>query len=211
MRSKNFILITLIVAIMCVVIWWFMRPTTSPVKTTEVSTSAKVETPKYVASQPITTPIPPPMPNPIAAQPLPASPPDSHAAAIVELNDTFTNIVNLLRDNNMLGAYLAKTQPDKIDPNFVQEIQEQQQKNDALLAQDPSFRQSLLQGGSGPSIKFFETLETQTPTFNATGDEATYLYSDNGIGPRVYADNVVQPVSITFVRINGNWYLKSAN
>jgi len=57
----------------------------------------------------------------------------------------------------------------------------------------------------------FEALENQTPTLNATGDEATYTYTvptisdmDNGV-----FTGTGNQISWVFVKINGKWYIKS--
>jgi hypothetical protein len=61
----------------------------------------------------------------------------------------------------------------------------------------------------------YEAAENQTPVFNATGDEATYildLQPYQGPRGRKGPDSMSldeRQVTLTFIKINGKWYKKS--
>jgi hypothetical protein len=208
MKPKNFILIALIVAIMCVVIWRFMRPTVAtPEKMTVVPIPAKADAPKQVSSQTIAPPVAPPAPKsgaaPVATtQSIVTPPPDPNVDPQADLKTAVLDIARLLRDGGDTGAFLETyTPPDELTPQRIQEIQMGMQRRADMAAQDPFFKQ-VSQDMVEMYAKAYESLENQTPTYNDAGDEATYMLIF------VYRDGSSDQSSKTFVKINGKWYLK---
>jgi len=83
------------------------------------------------------------------------------------------------------------------------EIQQKQaeiqlERTDVAQSETLEVRQ-MLQQGTETTAENYETLERQTPIFNAKGDEATYKW--------VAADGSWQR-PLTFIKINGKWYIK---
>jgi len=211
MKPKNFIIISLVIAIVCFGTWWLMRPkATKPAKTAVAPMPAKadafalskVEAPKRLAPPTIAPPgnLLAPLPDiaPIAAtQPTAALSPVPDSKSLVELDATIAKIANFYREGDLLGYYQYITQPDKIDFNRLQQLQNSKQQNDDLAAQVPYWREEMLKDFM-PFAKAYEDLETQIPTFNSDGNEATYVFTIEDEDPH----------PMTFVKINGRWFAK---
>jgi hypothetical protein len=93
----------------------------------------------------------------------------------------------------------------KDEPRLIQANQNVQ----AGLAQHPELSTFLQKEGEAYA-QSYEALEKQTPTFNASGDEATYTYISpsatdlmNGV-----ATGNGTPTPLVFVKINGKWCIK---
>ncbi len=207
MKPKNFILVTVIVAvvIVCLGIWWGTWPTVAaPERTAEAPTLGKADaTPKHVAPQTIAPPVVPPMPKPdavpVAATPTLAAEADPQA----DLKTSLADVARLHRAGNQAEAYRIYAPPDKFEPVLYQAMQD----DDERSAQISEMQQSVQQLRD-TIARSWEALEYQTPTFNDTGNEATYLKqgiipsTDGGFAVGGNADPV------TFIKINGKWYLK---
>lgn len=206
MKRKNFTLLVLAVTIACLVIWWFTRPPVAILeKTVAVPLPAKADAPKYVAPPTIAPPVVPPAPKPgtapVAATQTTASFSPESADPQTDLKTAIPDIARLLRSGDTLGFRQTYTPPDELaqlGPQYIQKLQALQ----AQAAQDPDLQQELQKISEG-AAEAWEAVEDQTPTFDAVGDEATYLYMLPGVGDAPGAQ-----VPRVFVKIDGKWYLK---
>ncbi len=215
MKSKNLILVVLAIAVICAGLWWLMQPSTAmPEKMAEALRPVKVEAAKPVAPPtiipPVAPPIAPPTPQlddaPVAAtapsatlSPDPNVVPDPQA----DLKTAIADIARLIRAGDGVALYQTYTPPDKIDSQGLQGAEAEQ----VYRASRPI---SELQQIDEPVAEAFDALEDQTPTFNAAGDEATYVmtwpveqFSDGHV--------VLYPATaapLIMVKINGKWYFE---
>jgi RNA polymerase sigma factor (sigma-70 family) len=127
-----------------------------------------------------------------------ADPPSDDPQA--DLKTAIPELVRLVEANDWLGVYKAYTPPDRLDPKELQTLEKVQKMLDKQLSTPQAQLQLQMQHES--AVSAWEALETQTPTYNATGDEATYLFTTPDYpGPTVSE-------SMTFIKINGKWYQK---
>lgn len=216
MKRKNLILIALAVAIVSLSLWWFMRPTAAaPKPIAEIGAPAlsKIATPKPIASPAIAPPVVSLAPKPdsasvATAQSVAAPLSDPNADSKAELNTALEDMARLQRAGHFMEFAQTYDTPDewaKEEPRLIQGNQLVQ----AALAQDPELSTDELPIGE-TYAQSYEALEKQTPTFNASGDEATYTYmspTDSDIMNGV-ASGTGTPTPLVFVKINGKWYLK---
>jgi len=76
----------------------------------------------------------------------------------------------------------------------------------SLVGLAPDLQQRLLRDRhqiQEEAAQDIEDLESQTPTYNDAGDEATYVYT-----PRVFGEFAKEQERRTFIKINGKWYEK---
>ena len=205
MSTKNKILVAGAILLM-VAAWWILHLNSPPETVAAATTKGAVVAPAMVvaAAPVVAAPIAPPAPklgvaSDAGTQPLAALPLDPNAESKAELNAALAKIAHLFRTGDVVGAYLALCPPADVDPDWIQQLQKQDREDAALVAQDPGFERDVLQS-TAPSAQLFESLEDQTPTFNAAGDEATYTYRDE--------ISNYNPQPMTFVKINGEWYRK---
>jgi len=212
MKARNFIWVVLIIALVGIGFWWFKRPTaTTPEKATEAPVAAKADAPKPDApstqmAKPLssvaqvkteTTNAPSP-----SADATPAAP-DPRA----ELKTAMQDYARIIRSEGTMAAMIAFRNPDdlaNIDPLVIQRV----------LAAEARFRQTANgQQMDEAEAQKYDALENQTPSYNAAGDEATYMFTyDSDIettsGTVLHAGTQFPMV---FIKINGRWYLKGSN
>ncbi len=201
MKSRNYTLMAIFIAAVTLVHWWFNLP--GPLTKTSVdsgnlpgalaprailpaSQNSHPPPTESVARPEITGPAPAP-----AVEPTPSADPQS------SLKTAIPDLVRRLRSGDRVDAYKAYTPPNEFDAQIIQQMQESQLQALAVAAQDPAFRQ-ILQKNQDEVAQAYEALEDQTPTLDATGDEATYEISmpGSGKGP------------VIFVNVDGKWYLR---
>ncbi len=182
-------------------LWWFLRPTaTAPEKT-----AAAASTPPKIDSVKIAAPV-----AQVEQPKLPAVTPKPEAETIADapsntdpqadLETAIPDIARLLEAGDMLGLYKTYTPPDMIDPNKIKTQLALSQRY-AGVNRDPQ-QQQILKKIFDAAARSIQDLETQTPTYNATGTEATYLYTTPAdIGAPI------KTISKTFIKINGKWYM----
>jgi hypothetical protein len=76
-------------------------------------------------------------------------------------------------------------------------------RNKLLQTNENPVAQQKLREMDDTEIQYWEPLESQSPTLNVAGDEATYSYTQHGSG--LFSN---YEVPMTFIKINGKWYLK---
>ncbi len=209
MKPKNFIWVALAVAIVGLGLWWFMRPTTAmSEKTSEAPMPAKANAPalsKVEAPKPIAPPSVAPLGQKPDTTPVAATQtPDPNADPQADLKTAISDIVRLYRTGDPVEVYKIYVQPDEFVPDLYQEMEEHEQQGDQI----PELQQPT-QELHDTIARSWEALEDQTPTFNATGDEA--IYWKQGIIPSPDGGYAVggNADSVTFIKINGKWYLKN--
>jgi hypothetical protein len=212
MKPKNFTLVAITVAIVCIGLWWFTRPrAVIPEKTAQAFDASKanapalskVEAPRPIVPSNIAPPIAPPAPKSGSAPIAATAPSIPKADPQADLKTAVLDIARLIRDGGDPEAFLVTyTPPDKLDPQRIQEIQMGMQNRTDMGVKDP-FMRRMTQDLTELYAKGYESLENQTPTYNDAGDEATYMLTF------VYPDGYSNQSSKTFVKINGKWYLKS--
>jgi hypothetical protein len=129
--------------------------------------------------------------------PVAESPPNPNADPQADLKTALPDIVRLLREGDRVGAYKTYCPPDELNPRDIQQMQELLMQSLAAAAQDPGLQQ-LMQKNQDEFSLAFEALEDQTPTYNDAGDEATYKFANPSEGEE----------PLTFVKIDGKWYIK---
>ena len=207
MKPKNFFLITLVVASVCLGIWWFTQlKTGAPVKIASQTKPADPVTPKQgappVIVPPMVLPTTKPDALPVATTP-PAAPSSQDAVADpqTDLKTAILDLARLKRIGDAIKVYQTYTRPDKLDPQRIPEIEEYLKR----LARNPEL-QLIVQNQNNAFARALEDLEFQTPTYNDAGDEATYWVTpplDNGVSSDQFP--------AVFVRIDGKWYVKPKN
>jgi len=225
MKPKNFALATLLIAIVALGIWWLMRPSAiTAEKTAEapkpVATEAKIQPPKFPPATPgsaeaSTTSDAPKedvsaelremdtavrlMPPVVQST---AYPPPTSSNPQADLKTALLDIAHLIRTGGDPEAFLEKyTSPDELGPEKIQQIRADIQRRVDMGAQGP-FMQRLFQQTTEDMAREYESLENQIPTYNDTGDVATYTYTKN------YQYSAPAQITRTFVKINGKWYYK---
>jgi hypothetical protein len=130
-----------------------------------------------------------------------------------DLKTAISNLVRLIRDGEWATFRETYDSPNfNRDSNVSLELRESQV---GFETADPQEKKVMQQGFDVMALSY-EALETQTPIFNAAGDEATYQYA-----PPMYSEDPVTKLSIsvqgdtfwpiTFIKINGRWYIKLEN
>ncbi len=211
MKSPNFILRVLVTAIIGILVWWFLRPTPkTQEKTAAAYASSNVAAPKPLAPPQIAKPLASPVK--VNSQTTTSAPPvaaPAEADPQADLKTAIPDIVRLFRAGDDAAFEQTYTPPDKLDPERIQQLQAQQQQIRDMVAQDPRML-PMMQSGIDTAAQSYEALETQTPTFNASGDEATYMLTRLKVsnGKVVLGDT---QIPMTFVKINGKWYWKGGD
>lgn len=208
MKVKNAKLIPLALLVVLVVLvglglWWFLSSSTAnPPKAPSPPPAAAVPAKRVAYSTTIAAPAAP------AAQPKPsagaATTTTVATTSSVEANDPQTHLptaihelARLFHDGDFMEYIQRYTPPDKLTPEKLQWAREWLAKQ----TEDPGMQDAHRKGNESLA-KGLEALENQTPTYNDTGDEATYM---------LYVDVVGNdPQETTFIKINGKWYLKEA-
>jgi len=212
MKPKNFALVILVIAIIGLVIWWFMRPTiASSGKTAEAPSLAKTDPPMIATHIAQVEPpkLPPAIPNSTDVVSTSADPQ-------TDLKTAISDIARLFRDNDLTTFEKTYSPPGTFDPVKWQEQQKRAadslQNLAAMATQHPEMQQQIqhmqqqMQQMQDDRNQSWEVLVNETPTYNATGDEATYVFTQQatpGNGPPVQA-----AFHKVFIKINGKWYFK---
>ncbi len=213
MKPKNFILAVLLVVIVAIGVWWFMRSaTTVTEKTADASALSKVGASNGVASPQIAKPLS----STVQAKTETANTSVTAADATpdaadpqADLKTALPDIARLLRSGDWLVVDQTYTPPYKLTPEVMQEFLDAKQIEQAsLVGLAPDLQQTILRGRQQiqeEAAQDIEDLESQTPTYNDAGDEATYLYT-----ARVMGKPADHPERKTFIKINGKWYIKGS-
>ena len=222
-RKKNTGAVVVIVAALAG-LWWFTQPTFSPVKIASAPLTAKPDVvtefqysvdPKSPALHPpASAPMAPPPPRspqtPSAAIPQPADPQ-------ADLKTVFPDIARLWRNGDIMKL-MQTYMPDewaRMTPEWMQQAQDLEAWDKARAAINPNDRDPKEE----PMAQMYEALKDQTPTFNATGDEATYFVVRHalalpaialppGMPPIPGLGEDPPPMTLVMVKINGKWYIK---
>jgi hypothetical protein len=181
----------------------------------KVADAPKADTPAPAATTPpapAVKPTPPtPTPAPAVAKPAmapvsapapaPAPAADTGTASTgnpqADLSTAIPDVARLMRAGDF--AMLTKTYmpPDKYASMTPQ--QQQQMAMMAAMAQSPEAKPMF-----DALADSFASLKDQTPTYNDAKDEATYMLAP----PAGMAPPNTPPQPVTFVKINGQWYMK---
>ncbi len=204
MKRKIVVLSVLVIAGVCV--WWFTQPASAPVRE-KVATASKAPAPL--------PPVPPSSAQVVAPKAAPvvysqeqaASASTSSVAPVADpqadLKTVFPHLAGLIRSGDLMAYTLAYTPPGKLTPEAIQQLQQLQDRNTTHPL--PALQQSRERAAEA-----WEALESQTPTFNEAGDEATYMLTISGMARGI--PGITQggtQVPRTFIKIDGKWYLKS--
>jgi len=201
MKSKHFILIVLVIALVGEGLWWFMRPkAAAPEKTAEATVPAKVEAPKPLAPPVIAPAVATPATK-AEATPVVEAPPPNPNDPQADLKTAIPDIARLEATGDTEGVYEKYTPPDELDPKIIQRLRMVQQQTANVAAGNPQLQLQLQQIWN-KAARAYEALENQTPTYNEAGDEATYMYSASEL------TGTTGSRPVTFVKINGKWYEK---
>lgn len=154
--------------------------------------------------------------------PQPSSPPAKSAASTnpqSDLNTAVRDIGRRLRDGDLPGyrntyatpEALKQMQPMRFwNGNFTQA--EQQFERNPIMIDNPELKQQALQTlqqqrqVGDQEAKAWEALAGQPPTYNQTGDEATFTKAKMSSQPPWVWN---EKETVVFVKINGLWYLKN--
>ncbi len=204
MKPKNFIRIVFLIAIVIVGVWWFMQQTTStPEKTADATAPAKAKAPKTIAPPQIAKFLAPSVQSKSEIANAPSKPtetPPDPADPQTDLKTVIPDIARLYRAGDMAELYRIYTEPAQFDPVHLQELQTSQNRTaDKIVTPSIQSRETGAQA--------YERLETQTPTFNTSGDEATYMLPAPKLSNEGIAVGETQ-IPLTFIKIDGKWYVK---
>ncbi len=205
MKLKKPILILLAVAIAGVVIWFFMRspqhPATAPrpVSLTPPPVASPQVAPPIIA--PLLTPPTPSLgaPQLTVTQPVAALPAVPIGDLQTDLKAVISDIARLWRAGKRAQMYQTYSAPGKMDPVILKALT---QIEEASAGQPLTPQKQLIYE---KYAQCYDALEGLAPTYNAVGDEATYPFTRLGFVGGV--DQASQS-SITFVKVNGKWYIK---
>ena len=215
MNPKIAILLAVIIILMLAT-WAFyphspqIMATTAAAKKEGVALGPLVASPKAVALA-----IAPPAPNPAATLGT-DNQPDADPQA--DLKSVLQELARLELASDDFTALKKFTPPDSPNMEFVQAlIQQHEAMEQKMEANNPGFlKMAAAQAETHPggfrvmAANNWEELEDQTPTYNAAGDEATYVYTSQPFQLR--SGRTVGEVaqrSVTFIKINGKWYEKA--
>jgi len=200
-----------------VIIWWFIWQTApGPKKIAELTTPTKTAAAKQVESSIIAPPIVSSSPQPIAApaassHSVATSPTEIGADSQTDLKTAFADMARLVRAGDMMTLVQTYTPPDKLTPLLIQQaqtIEGMAQAQMAALPPDlPPEVQEKIAHPFERLARIFDSLNDQTPTFNASGDEATYLIARSA-PPNSSSGASPAPKPLVMVKINGRWYMK---
>jgi len=200
MKPKSIILVALLIVLLSVGLWWFLRPNLPAAeKPSATPTATKAEAPNLAASSTqVALPKVPPVPASPATVPADPSPDPNNPQA--DLKTAIPDIVKWLRAGDTYTIKKNYMLPGTYPP----ERQEQTVRSLTYIASstDPDFR-AQMQKIDERQAREYESFENQTPTYNATGDEATYTYKEDPL-----LDGGDSLLTVTFAKINGKWYLK---
>jgi hypothetical protein len=186
--------LTALVVVLVVGAAWLFRPVPAPApKVVEAPkpAPAKVDPPKPVAK---TTQIAAPVLAPVAAKASTAPAPAKTSDPQAELNTAFADIINLLQSGDILTAMHRYLPPDFLAKMPPQQLAMMEQQLPAEMARPEA------QQGIQMMITVLQSMQTQTPTMNETGDKATYQVTD----PEGRAPN---PEPFSMKKIDGKWYV----
>jgi hypothetical protein len=176
-----------------------MRTTaTGPGKFTQ--TTANTTLPKLISPPTqVELPITPAVPAKGGADTIsPAAKPDPQA----DLKTAIPDVVNLLRLGDIYTFKKNYTPPNQMEPQQFQNMLETVVQAMGRMAQNPKLRETMM-AAYAETAKNYESFENEKPTYNTTGDEASYIFSRQPL----YEGDETQ-VTTTFVKINGKWYMK---
>jgi hypothetical protein len=114
------------------------------------------------------------------------------------LSTALPDIARLLRDGDFDTLMKTYMTPDKLASMSPQD--QQRMTMMSQMAQNPQVKPMF-----DAMADAIEGLKDQTPTMNDAGDEATYQLSP----PEGMAPPNTPPQPVTFVKINGQWYIKN--
>jgi hypothetical protein len=198
MKPKNLILIVILVAVAGFGIWLFMKPAiVVPAKTVDAPIPARTNAAQTVGQ---TTQVELPKAPAVPAEAETTNSTSPNAESQAELKVVFADIARLYRAGDLVTFTKTYTPPDKLNPQTLQRIEALQQQNQGNQQWVQMYE---------PQAQAYEDLETQTPTFNAIGDEATYIYTQQPITlPGGGTLGQVKQFPTTFIKMNGKWYRK---
>jgi len=188
-----------VVLVMAVGLWWLMRPM-SVVSTEKISVVSQagpakpnLAAPAGQIVAPKIAPVAKTENSATAATPSAESSGDPRAS----LKTAIPDIVGLIRAGQEMTLLQTYTRPEKLGMFDLSQIQASYDgwRNDS----DPYMQQFYRQRNADSAL-YWESLETQTATFNDAGDEATYTSDVEGALLHAYP--------VTFVKVSGKWYLK---
>jgi hypothetical protein len=200
MKPRSIVILILVVGIAGAAAWWLLQPpaVTAPEKVAETPPAEAPEPPKPTpppapaprveapAIQP--APAPAPAPEPVAAQP--ASNPNQ-ADPQLNLDTAIADICSRAQSGDLAGLlndYISPDDQAKMPPGQFAQMQQMMQ----TMASSPQGQQMMQQ-----LVQAFQGLQGQTPTYNDTGDKATYTAVPPG---------GTTPQPITFKKEDGRWY-----
>ncbi len=199
MNTKTKATLAIAVVIVCVALWWFGRPTTDTLKKAALETTSVKKITASSVSQVET-----PKPSPATSKSETATSLSEPADPQADLKTAIADMARLLRTGDQAALMKAYDEPDKLNLEQVRQMQDLQDQVQQTTPWQVAPRMQSLRETSAQS---YEEMETQTPTFNATGDEATYqlILPTLVNGEYVLGD---KRTPYTFIKINGKWYMK---
>ncbi len=202
MKSRYFTLVAILVAIVTLVHWWFLLPGPVSNHSADFPGPAKSAAPKpatiYIQSRKSVPADSESTPAISAAAQVTTADPGQTADSQASLKSAIPDLVRRLRTGDRVDAFKAYTPPNEYDDRRIQQMQGLELQALGVAAEDSAFHQ-IYQKNLDDVTRAFTALEDQTPTLNASGDEATYELSLPGRGK----------TPLTFVNISGKWYIKN--
>jgi len=192
MKPKNFAALIIIVAIVGTVLWWLFQKTNASPEKAKVSVMGKTTVPNTTAQNNLIEK--PKLPAVISKSAETAPVPSDPQA---DLKTAISDIVRLYHANDMATLAERYTQPD----DYNAEETKQELQDEANSAAESAEMQSFLKQLHDNKTQSWEELESETPTLNAAGDEASYVFISR------YPNLAPTVIHQHFTKINGKWYI----
>jgi hypothetical protein len=189
-------------------------PAPAPVTTAETPAPAKTIPPAPApAKPPVMIPVIAPAKSPLVAD-APAAPPANTASRPAtdpqkDLETALPDALSIVQSGDLKTFVLTYTLPGKdrddfmsmLDPTQDPDFQKLSPQAQAMVLQGmPEMAKQIAQG----MAQGLAAIQNETPTYNDTGDKATYKVN---LPPSGANSDDASPDSITFVKVNDQWFV----
>lgn len=218
---KTRILVVTVVCVVAGLLGWFLNPPSADAaKPVETKTTTTANAPKTSIAPPVAAPVAPVKPAQVAAPVVAAARPDpaapfSTTPAVAsatqvfvaepktDLKECISTMIHYLDTQDVLGLVKTIMPPDAIS-RMIQSGQASSIEDVAEhYRQMPDVSEKMSQ-----LLFALQNVQGQEPEMNADGTQATYKIDQSISGPGKPPAPAGTPGQVTFVKIDGFWYLR---